>query len=259
MKKSGNFLLAKKDGFTLIELLVVIAIIAILAALLLPVLSKAKESARTIQCVNNMKQLSLAWVVYAGDNDDKIALNWVWGQSLPGSWVTGNLEWADDPDAVKNGTLYPYCKSLAIYQCPDRTPIDNQILVRTVSVVERMGGPDAEESAEYTLANASGDLGGTNSMFKELSQIRKPNPSSAAVFVDESQNSIDDGDYALDLTQFINSPTIRHNKGASLSFADGHAERWGWKGLNEEMGKLVMPVGAQTNDFQRLLNAEIQF
>ena len=99
-------------AFTLLELLVVIAIIAILAALLLPVLSKSKAKAQGDQCLNNMKQLTLGWIMYLGDNNDRLVPNWIlavpnW-TSAPESWVTGNeqkLPEATNVACVQNGRL----------------------------------------------------------------------------------------------------------------------------------------------------------
>src|SRR5271156_1557133 len=83
----------RQPGFTLIELLVVIAIIAILAALLLPALAAAKERARVIQCLNDMRQLDVCWMIYLGDNNDRVALNWIPGsRSPPAAWVLGNVQ-----------------------------------------------------------------------------------------------------------------------------------------------------------------------
>src|SRR4051812_2103603 len=113
-----------RGGFTLIELLVVIAIIAILAAMLLPALAKAKEKAKTTQCLNNMKQLQLCWHMYVDDNNDQVPLNGAaatagpGGNGLPQSWITGNGQ--SDPALpwIANGVLYPYNKTYSIYACP---------------------------------------------------------------------------------------------------------------------------------------------
>src|SRR5438309_1936150 len=121
-----------RRGFTLIELLVVIAIIGILSALLLPSLSKGKQSAKGIMCVSNMKQLTTAWLGYAGDSNDLLVTNTC--DANTNSWAAGWLDWSDPADTDNTnifnimspqGLLWPYSKSLAIYVCPsDPSTVD---------------------------------------------------------------------------------------------------------------------------------------
>ena len=253
-----------KRGFTLIELLVVIAIIAILAALLLPALSRAKSQALTTQCVNQMKQLVACWVMYAGDNDDRMVPNWInkgTGESPPEAWVGGDVSKVPattNLSYIQNSRLFVYNTSTAIYKCPASA---NQLRsgvnvspVRTVSLMGRMGGADAlDVAANPNLFDTTGLLGAAYPLYKKLSQIRSPGTAGALVFVDESIETVDDGYFAVRLTSvWQNSPAVRHNRGATFSFADGHAERWAWRGLTIEQTYNVTPTVASAVDLKRV-------
>jgi prepilin-type N-terminal cleavage/methylation domain-containing protein/prepilin-type processing-associated H-X9-DG protein len=240
-----------RRAFTLIELLAVIAIIAILAAMLLPVLSKAKSRAQGIQCLNNMNQLSLGWIMYAGDNEDRLVPNWLlavpnWS-SAPESWVAGNeqkLVESTNFAFIQNGRLYDYIKSPAVYRCPSlsgmaRVGVPADQLVRSVSMNGRMGGALSNDtSVAGTVWDTSAMFGINNPPIRKASAISNPSPVNALVFVDESLNTVDDCFFIVqlgaDVTTWQNSPTARHNNGATLSFGDGHTELWNWKGITDE-------------------------
>ena len=208
----------KLTAFTLVELLVVIAIIAILAALLLPTLSKGKDQAREIACLNNVKQLQIAWQLYYQDNADGLAINNCDGNgtvssSLPGSWVVGCAKTDTNADNVKRGTIFPYTPNAGVYHCPaDQSIVNNSTIPRSRSI-----------SMDAWLNGMPG------SPFK-ASQLRVS--SGLFVFLDEDPVSIDDGFFLIlypPSSSWPNMPAGRHARGGNLTFADGHAERWSWK------------------------------
>lgn len=214
----------KRAAFTLIELLVVIAIIAILASMLLPALSKAKAKAGATKCMNNLKQLQLAWIMYAHDNDDTLVLN---NLVDPQSWINGNLAalpGLTNENDIKVGKLWTYNHSLEIYRCPNDP--GKKIGTRTFKRVRNF-------SMSGRMNNNVTDVNPGVPSFSKLSSITRPGPSEAFVFVDEEGESIDDGFFAVRATipnggHWQNTPASRHGNAGQVSFADGHAEFWRW-------------------------------
>jgi prepilin-type N-terminal cleavage/methylation domain-containing protein/prepilin-type processing-associated H-X9-DG protein len=223
-----------EGGFTLVELLVVIAIIAILASILLPALAKAKQQAHRITCINNARQLTVTWVLYGGDHEERVVANGA--QQGPGRntlWVGGayhnfrpafiNPLYLLDP---KLAAFAPYLRDKGLYKCPSD---------KTTYIVER-GRPIAQIRS-YAMNQY---LGPTDSMAERLSTryvvyrttAQVSAPSMTFLFQDVTPQSLCTPAFILPMPgqgdRWFHLPATHHNNGGVLTFVDGHAEAHRW-------------------------------
>jgi prepilin-type N-terminal cleavage/methylation domain-containing protein/prepilin-type processing-associated H-X9-DG protein len=230
-------------GFTLIELLVTVAIIAILSSLSLPSITRAKGRSQQIFCANNIRQLTMAWVSYAGDNNDRLAYN-LGGSEIKQmlregenyNWANSLLGWETNESNTNitlntEASLGPYLAHHAgVFRCPGD---------RAVSSVQRALGWTGR-SRTYSMNAMAGDAGeftkgGTNvnnpayKQYYKMTEVKAPE--SIFVFLEEHPDSINDGYFVNKAYswKWQDLPASYHNRGMNLSFADGHLEWHEWR------------------------------
>ena len=202
----------RRRGFTLVELLMVIGIIAVLISLLLPTLNKAREQARRVKCMANLKQLTWAYLAYAQESRGRIAGantgDPVADRSFHDWVATGNTR-----ACLTLGMLWPYLKNYDVYKCPN----DRINYFHTYSINSWL---DGEGPA------AMGDT----DVCKRLSRIKYP--VTTFVFIEEMDprgwlmNSFMVPPYPA--TNWTDIPAPMHERVGMISFADGHAQMWSW-------------------------------
>jgi len=249
---------SESKGFTLVELLVVISIISLLMSIMMPSLRSSREQACRLDCSSNLRNLTLAWQMYAYDNDDKLCHpGTYWNETVYDFyWVSDGPripynDQGNTDQALKDGVLWPYLKNLEIYKCKQ----DRSDRKRSFSLSGTMGPANLSGTQETGSIES-----GTKQQFKPfitLNQIERP--SSKMVFIGvqcsnrwlngEFHSFMDMEEHWASFVSVKSVRTARHNGGCNVSFSDTHVEYWRWNDFDYDF------LTRDAEDVERLYNA----
>jgi prepilin-type processing-associated H-X9-DG protein len=197
--------------------------------MLMPARNRVREQGKRAVCLSNLKQLSLAWIMYADENDDMLVNGAIGYSNIQTSWGQhkGEIAWVDglaprgDEEAqrleIEQGALWPYVKSHGLYKCP--TGRRGEALAYAIMF-------------SMNAVNLPPTQGVPGTHIKKRTEIYSPAPAHRLVFIDEGFMTPDAYAVYYDREMWFDSPPVRHGDGATVSFADGHADHWKWKGTD---------------------------
>jgi len=243
---------AKHHAFTLIELLVVIAVIAILMAILMPALQRAREQGQRAVCMGNLKQLTLGWIMYADENDDRIVngaagiphsvgsrreIPWV-GRCWHDNYGQGEqLAEGVQRSRIMNqdeSALWPYVSEVKIFACPTGTrgELVTYAAMDGVNGLNHLSSRTGVSTGSNYVDAVGTRVGRTILWLKKRTEITQPGPAYRMVYIDEGWVTPDS--FAVHYNQAVwwDDAPVRHGDGTTLAMADGHAEHWKWRGTD---------------------------